>query len=267
MKGKLINKELFYLKNRLTLGKEYFIYGIEGSCYYIIDDYNNFIYIGANYFELTDNETPNFWLKDPQNNDRILPSEWHYENFLFLNEGLEDFSNNEIWINTQFLKGLLKNYKIENLPNNLISANDDIAKTQIINSILKSYEDFSNQYRDNGSPYLDCSFYDFKAVYENRESGIISNIEHIEFKDIEYENEKGFIENIMDILSDIISYPKIEKQSDNSELILKRLAYSIWSVFQTKDVKIIMRKHNHSYPEFILKTDEKCFKLSVYLDY
>ena len=165
------------------------------------------------------------------------------------------------------MKGLLKNYKIENLPNNLISANDDIAKTQIINSILKSFEDFSNQYRDNGSPYLDCSFYDFKEVYENRESGIISNIEHIEFKDIEYENEKGFIENIMDILSDIISYPKIEKQSDNSELILKRLAYSIWSVFQTKDVKIIMRKHNHSYPEFILKTDEKCFKLSVYLDY
>lgn len=272
MKGKFINNDFFKIfpnfKKRLTFGKEYIIYGIELGSYYIIDDLNNFINIAIYNFELQDNSIPSFWIRDPENNDRLLPSEWHFENFLFLNEGLEDFSNNEIWINTQLLKGLLKNYKIEHIPKNLISADDDIAKTQIVNSILKSFMDFSNQYRDNGSPYLDCSFYDFKDVYESGESGIYGNDdEGWQFNDITYNIEIGFLDNIMDILSDIISYPEIVKNSDNSELILRRLAYSIWSIFQTKEVKIIMRKYKHYYPEFILISDEKCYKLSMYLDY
>lgn len=262
MIGIFINNEVLNKNNNLTLDKEYKILGIQFGSYYIIDDSNNFITVRSDFFKIKESKIPDFWRKDPENDSRIVPQEWHYENFLFLNDGLEDFIHEEIWSQTQLLKGLV-HYNFENIPNNLRLANCDYAKRNIIYSILKTLEVFSNQYRTNASPYLHCNF----TKFDDSHLIIASKNNKLEFNDVLIKNEKSFFENLEYILNSIIEYPIIEKNHDDSDSILKRLVYSIWSIFQTDDVEIIIRKYTHQQPLYILKTDNKCFMLSLYLEY
>ena len=266
MKGIITKKKNYFEKDSFTIGKEYEILGINHKTYYIIDDFNNFGTISKDRVEIIDNKKPPFWKIDPQSNDRNLPPEWHYENFLFLSEGLDDILNREIWIETQFLKGLTQ-FNLTSIPNNLLFANSNISKENIIRSILKTLENYSNQFRDNGSPYLDCNFYNFKTIYETGGSRIYEMEEKLDFTDKIIDNEKSAFENLKQILSEILEFPKVEKLDDNDDLILNRIIYSIWSIFQTKEIQIITREYQHSYPEFILKTNDNCYKLTIYQDY
>lgn len=263
MTGILVNNDFVHLSKNLTLDKEYKILGIELWGYYIIDDLNNFITVGNDVFKLQDERMLDFWIKDPENQSRIVPQEWLYKNFLFLNEGLEDFIHEEIWIKTQLLRGLI-NYNLDSIPNNLKFADCDYTKTAIVHSILKTIEVFSNQYRTNGSPYLQCNFIKFHYSDVTIPSGVLKEAE---FSDLLMEDDNSFFEKIEYILDRILEYPKIIKQNDDRKSILKRLVYTIWSIFQTDNVKIIMRKYRHYYPEYILISHNKCYKLTIYLDY
>jgi hypothetical protein len=268
MRGKFTTDYQSLLASRLTNNEIYEILGVSNaSFYYIIDDNNDFISVPKKWFTIIDNIHPKFWIIDPTSENRIVPEQWHFKNFLYLSrKEIDDIGNREVWTETQFLKGLI-HYDLDSIPNNLLFARDDIAKENIIRSILKTLEYYANQFRDNYSPYLDCDFCNFKDIYESGESGIYENNKQIGFTDEIYNEEKATFENLKDILSDILKFPITKDRVDyNNRIILNRLIYSIWSIFQTKNIQIILRKYRHSYPEFILKTNDKCYKLIMYQD-
>ena len=120
--------------------KECLILGITGSAYYVLDDTNYVNLIWKEWVEVTDHEQPDFWIND---NGLLIPEEWRLKNYMLLYD-IDLYAEwDEIWITTQFAKGLAK-FNLPSIPLNYRKAVDNKYKIELVSTYLQFASDYDN---------------------------------------------------------------------------------------------------------------------------
>jgi hypothetical protein len=257
MKGKLIKDSNFYPENPMPYSlireKEYLILGIENSNYYIYNELHDIGLVPCERIEITDNSHPHFWEIDNSATNRLVPKEWHWENFLsFEGEPYCELWDYEIWSVTQFAKGF-NLYSLPVFPLKFIRAFDVGHKIELIETCLKIAGDYDSL-KQGDLRYL----YRFTS-YRKETQKILEDSKNILLTN----NLSGF--EVLNSILQAIGEPLqrlIGTELYELEDIRKRILFSIWALFGTKEFYVLKQEQVDSEINYILTRNDESFVLS-----
>lgn len=258
MKGKLIKDVNFYPENPMPYSlireKEYLILGIENSNYYIYNELYEISLVPCERIEITDNIHPHFWETDNLDKNRLVPKEWHWENFLsFDDEPYLELWDYEIWSLTQFSKGL-ELYNLPIFPLSFSRAYDVGYKIELIKTCLKIAGDYDSL-KQGDLLYI----YRFSSYGRKETQKILEDSKYV----LLTKNLSGF-EVLNSILQEVGEPLQrlIGSKLYELEEVRKRILFSIWALFGTKEFYVFKEKQVDSEINYILTRNNESFVLS-----
>lgn len=237
--------------------KDCLILGITGSAYYVLDETNYVKIISKEWVEITDYEQPDFWIND---NGLLIPEEWRLENYMLLYD-IDLYEEwDEIWITTQFAKGLAK-FNLSSAPLNYRNAVDNKYKIELVGTYLQFASDY-----DNLADGFVRWRYTFGSFDDKIDCFRWSNGEPQYYKkQLLTDNLTGF-----DVLKGIlkqIGYPfedsKLSFDQEQLDVIRNRVLFSIWALFGTKHFDLyhlVYEKYGRD--DYVLQLDDQYYLLS-----
>jgi hypothetical protein len=238
---------------------EYLVLGMEVNHYYFIDQNNQVAMLAKDLFKITDDVAPDFWVED---NGRLVPEDWLWDNFLSLND--EPYQESEeIWHTTQFAKGLEK-FNFSSIPSNFAKAYDTTYKVNLIDNYLTVASDYDSLI-DVRHKY---SFTSFKKLGDLPYFRIINgNPQYYDKVLITNDTITGF-EIISEALKEIGSsfgYSNYNFDSYWIETIRKRILLSIWSIWGTKNFDVYKISYvRGGSQDYLLEKNNDVYKLSFH---
>ncbi|HKG07181.1 MAG TPA: hypothetical protein VKB19_12015 [Pedobacter sp.] len=262
MKGIIKSTVLLPESDAKIIGTECLILGIDTHSYYVLDESNKVNIFGKHQIEITDEDTPEFWI---ENNGRLLPEEWLWENFFNLHDTNIYDEWDEIWFITQFAKGLSK-FNLSSVPLNIRKAYDKDYKIQLVRNYLEMascYDSLVDEYFENS--YCFGSFNDELTCFRWTND----SPEHFT-KKLMSTNTSGFdvLKSILARLGEAFKHAKIKVNNHWLDIIRNRVLYSVWSLFGTKEFEVyelIYTGSSHS--DYIIKYEKETYILSFNYDH
>jgi len=254
MKGKI--KQEISINDKDLIKSEYLILGVDLNCYYVLDESNKVNYIIKDQIEITDNDQPSFWIED---NGRLVPEEWQWNNFLQLNDDITD-EWDEIWFITQFAKGLSK-FNLSEIPSNFQKANDVEYKIGLIKNYLKIASDYDNLADD----YITWR-YEFGYFNDEIKCFRWINGEPQYFKKVLMStNRCGFdiLKELLEQIGSPFENTKLKLDKDGLDVIRNRILFSIWSIFGTKQFEVYeLVFDHHQQADYVISYNSQNYLLS-----
>lgn len=244
-------------ENELKLAEECLILGITGSAYYILDESNRVITLIKDWVEITDYEQPDFWVHI---DGGFIPEEWRAENFMLLYD-IDLYEEwHEIWIKTQFAKGLSK-FNLPTVPVNYQDAFDNKYKKELVSTYLQLACDYDNLV--SGNMRWNYSFGYFRNDIEcfrwnNSEPQYFT-------KKLLSDQISGF-EALKEILKQIglpFEHANLKFDAEQLEIIRNRVLFSIWSLFGTKNFDVYkLVNEGSAEADYMIQSGDQCYLLS-----
>lgn len=257
MKGKLIKDPNFYPENPMPYSllreKEYLILGIENRNYYIYNELHQVDLVPCERIEITDKNYPNFWQTDNSATNRLVPKEWHWENFLnFDGEPYCELWDYEIWSVTQFAKGL-ELYNLPVFPERFIKAYDAHHKIKLIENCLKIAGDYDSLKQGDLQYIYRFSSYgkETQKILEDSKNTILTN------SLLGFEVLNSILQAVGEPLQRLIGAELYELEE-----VRKRILFSIWALFGTKEFYVLKQEQLDSEINYLLTRNDESYVLS-----
>lgn len=255
MKGKII---------RTTYGsevpepKECLILGVTGSAYYVLDETNRVNIIKKEWVDITDHEQPDFWIND---NGMLIPEEWRLENYMLLYDCdlLEEWD--EIWITTQFAKGLAR-FNLQSVPLNYKDAFDNEYKLKLVGIYLKFASDYDNLLERSVCWYYRFQTFDFDTDFFGWSNGEPQYFS----KKLLSGNQVGFdvLQSVLKQIGSGFETSVLQFDFEQLDIIRNRILFSIWALFSTKEFEVYHLEYkSYGRGDFVLKLGDQCYLLSL----
>jgi len=240
------------------LAIECLILGITYGSYYVLDESNYVKLLPKEWVEITDYEQPDFWIN--VHDEVLLPEEWLSENYMLLYDCdiLDEWD--EIWITTQFAKGLSR-FNLPTVPLNYKNAFDSEYKVGLVSNYLRLACDYDNLVERYGTWVYTFGYFDNNVDFFR-----VINGEPQYFTKKPLSGQATGFEVLMEILKQIgrpFEDYKLRFDSEKLEVIRNRVLFSIWSLFATKqfDVyQLIYERYGRG--DYVVQLNDQYYLLS-----